>query len=58
MAKKKIMIVDPIDPIKETEKIKLVKPENFKSKTGKKYVKKETTLLEKIKHFLNKLTLR
>lgn len=56
--KKKIMIVDPIDPVKASEEIKLVKPEEFKTKKINKYIKKEKTLLEKIKNFLSKLTLR
>lgn len=56
--KKKIMIVDPIDSIKEMEKIKLVKPENFKLKNIKKNTKKELTLMEKIKNFISKFTLR
>ncbi len=39
--KKKIMIVDPIDPVKEMEKVKLVKPENFKPKKIKKNTRKK-----------------
>ena len=56
--KKKIMIVDPIDPVPASEEIKLVKTEVYKTKKINKYIKKEKTLLEKIKNFLNKLTLR
>jgi len=56
--KKKIMIVDPIDPVKEMEKVKLVKPENFKPKRIKKNTKKETSIIEKIKNFISKFTLR
>lgn len=56
--KKKIMIVDPIDPVPASEEIKLVKPEVFKTKKIKKYVKKEVTLMEKIKNFIRKFTLK
>lgn len=56
--KKKIMIVDPIDPVTASEEIKLVKPEVFKTKKINKYIKKEKTLLEKIKNFISKFTLK
>jgi hypothetical protein len=63
--KKKIMIVDPIDGPDFDKKIKLVIPEDFKPMKAEKYkkytkknIKKELTLMEKIKNFISKFTLR
>jgi len=51
------MIVDPIDSIRETEKTKLVKPEDyFRLKYGTKHLKQKYKLLYSIKNFIVSLT--
>ena len=63
--KKKIMIVDPIDGPDFDKTNKLIIPKDFKSIKSEKYkkytnknTKKELTLMEKIKNFISKFTLR
>ena len=64
MAKKtkKIMLTDPIDVDKFSKEVNIIVPKDYKSMKAKKYTKKNTkkelTWMEKIKNFLQKLTLR
>lgn len=58
---KKIMLTDPID-VDNFGKGDNIIPKDYKSMKAKKYAKKNTkkelTLMEKIKNFLRKFTLR
>jgi hypothetical protein len=63
--KKKIMLTDPIDADNFGKENNIIIPKDFKSMKAEKYTKytkkntkKQLTLMEKIKNFISKFTLR